>query len=530
MPDNEVFVKTENISEKNQAEKLRERLETQREKRRLTAKLQNVKKLADSDSEDEGAAEWYKRTKYSEKSKKNRNDDRSKKKINENDRNISKKQYTSKNLDGLSIGHKIDSFQEGHQLILTLKDKDVLGDEGDVLENISLVDKEKADKNVKNKSKRPEYRPYDDEEFEEYETNIKDKKPSLLSKYDEEIDGPIYETFRIGTTIERKKTNLAESSAAEACSEWADLKIASEYYTPEEMIKFKKPSKKCNLRSKMKKEIKSSSKLVESAIEEPKPKRSRRNEDSKNKIKTKVILDIDNNDIDEDDDYLMGPNEDLSNIVIDDEAQNELQSVLHKARKIKLKEKLIDPMANIAHIIKKNDSMDVDELNGEQKNDLGNLLEDRIVLNATAEFCRNLGEINLKKRLDQTTKMIDENEDDDEDEKKDVEMELDGDRDHHINHSDEEDVDDGKKFSNNWNEVDLKQEYDSDSNDRTEPRSSAKNQPILEEEPDVRVGVAGALKLAMTKGYLDKESNKSIGAARSASSITVKSYTIEEKF
>lgn len=53
--------------------------------------------------------------------------------------------------------------------------------------------------------------------------------------------------------------------------------------------------------------------------------------------------------------------------------------------------------------------------------------------------------------------------------------------------------------------------------------------PILEEEPDVSVGVAGALQLAMKKGYLDKDEKKLVSAGR-GSLLQAQSYTIEEKF
>lgn len=40
----------------------------------------------------------------------------------------------------------------------------VLDEEGDTLVNVNMVDREKADKNVELKKKKPEYKPYDEEE------------------------------------------------------------------------------------------------------------------------------------------------------------------------------------------------------------------------------------------------------------------------------------------------------------------------------------------------------------------------------
>ena len=53
----EVFVKTENINEKKEAEKLKEKFLVQREKRYITEKLKNVKSLIDSD-DDEDVSDW----------------------------------------------------------------------------------------------------------------------------------------------------------------------------------------------------------------------------------------------------------------------------------------------------------------------------------------------------------------------------------------------------------------------------------------------------------------------------------------
>lgn len=43
-------------------------------------------------------------------------------------------------------------------------DVGVLDEEDDVLVNVGMVDKEKADKNVELKKKKPDYKPYDEEE------------------------------------------------------------------------------------------------------------------------------------------------------------------------------------------------------------------------------------------------------------------------------------------------------------------------------------------------------------------------------
>lgn len=60
-----------------------------------------------------------------------------------------------------------------------------------------------------------------------------------------------------------------------------------------------------------------------------------------------------------------------------------------------------------------------------------------------------------------------------------------------------------------WNEV----EIDETPVDITRP-ADAEESTILEQEPDVATGIAGALKVAMNKGYLDKEQLKRGGPSK----------------
>ena len=41
-------------------------------------------------------------------------------------------------------------------------------DDEDVLINVNIIDDERAEKNVDNKKKKPDYKPYDEPEFDEY--------------------------------------------------------------------------------------------------------------------------------------------------------------------------------------------------------------------------------------------------------------------------------------------------------------------------------------------------------------------------
>jgi len=79
--------------------------------------------------------------------------------------------------------------------------------------------------------------------------------------------------------------------------------------------------------------------------------------------------------------------------------------------------------------------------------------------------------------------------------------------------------DESKEYTGGWNEVGI---------DEKPVEVKTEDVPILEEEPDVSVGLAGALKLAMKKGYLEKESKKMASAPRH-SQLEAANYTIEDK-
>lgn len=52
--------------------------------------------------------------------------------------------------------------------------------------------------------------------------------------------------------------------------------------------------------------------------------------------------------------------------------------------------------------------------------------------------------------------------------------------------------------------------------------------PILDAEPDLAMGVAGALRLAVSKGYLEKETSNRPSASRFAH-LQAQNYSIDDK-
>jgi U4/U6.U5 tri-snRNP-associated protein 1 len=170
-------------------------------------------------------------------------------------------EYTAKDLAGVKVGHELDTFQEGEEQVLTLKDTtiDENEEEGDELENLDLREREKLDVKLELKKKKPVYNPNDIDETGE---------KSILAHYDEEIDGRKGKVFTLdgmGSTKEARSEGLTtqkpkpkvfsldilSKSANKALScisastdaRLEDDEIKSDYLDLSE-IKVKKPKKK----------------------------------------------------------------------------------------------------------------------------------------------------------------------------------------------------------------------------------------------------------------------------------------------
>ncbi|KAH8027600.1 hypothetical protein HPB51_007150 [Rhipicephalus microplus] len=60
-------------------------------------------------------------------------------------------------------------------------------------------------------------------------------------------------------------------------------------------------------------------------------------------------------------------------------------------------------------------------------------------------------------------------------------------------------------------------------------RKDREKEPILEEEPDLSIGISGALRLAVKKGYIET-GEKVVVESKKHSELHAQSFTIEEKF
>ena len=153
--------------------------------------------------------------------------------------------------------HDTNLFQEGKEVILTLKDRSILQGSGadldvdndedaDGLINVNIADDERFKKNVENKKQKPGYSAY--EEFDE-EGLFKEK--SILDKYNEELNGEVKKSFRLGdsgtydASDEKFLQRLEDEHKAKAIRIGAlnELKAETDYFTQTELEKFKKPKK-----------------------------------------------------------------------------------------------------------------------------------------------------------------------------------------------------------------------------------------------------------------------------------------------
>ncbi|KAI1295803.1 SART-1 protein [Xylaria venustula] len=151
-------------------------------------------------------------------------------------------QYTSKDLAGVKVRHEMDAFEDGDEQILTLADRDVLADddEGDELENITLLEREKLNEKLNLKKKKPVYDPH-----EINDTGVQ----NILSQYDEEISGKKVKRFTLdgqGNSVQ-STLPLGQQQAPQLQKISLDfldeVQPASDYLDVSE-IKVKKPKKK----------------------------------------------------------------------------------------------------------------------------------------------------------------------------------------------------------------------------------------------------------------------------------------------
>ncbi|KAM5138334.1 U4/U6.U5 tri-snRNP-associated protein 1 [Mantella aurantiaca] len=506
-----------------QQQELREKLAAAKEKRIQNQKLGKIKSLGEDELWLDDTAAWIERSRklQAEKDKAEKRE----KLLAEMDEEFGvsnlveeefgqKKNYASTDLQGLTVEHNVDSFTEGQTVILTLKDKGVLDkDDSDVLVNVNMVDREKANKNVELKKKRPDYKPYEEEESVDDMVMFRHK--SVLSKYDEEIEGEKKKSFRLeyGGAVdgswEKELQSIRETLHNQAQSlELPGLKIASEYYTPEEMVSFKKTKRRV-------KKIRKKEKTVEDILL---VKPDTRESDFGSRSRGRGRRRVEDSDDEEENmehrralpqsDDIRVESMDISDheetpespfFLEEDELEIELEKQLEKSRRLKQLQQQKDGAEKVNSMVKRLTSQKSQEEEDDDDK------KGSIVFNATSEFCRTLGEIPTYglagNREDQEDLMDFEKEDEE---------------------SDKERGDSDGEENVGWSMVNLDEE-------KNHQEFSAASTTILDEEPIVNRGLAAALHLCQNKGLLETTVQKVARVKAPNKSLPSAVYCIEDK-
>lgn len=200
-----------------------------------------------------------------------------------------------------------------------------------------------------------------------------------------------------------------------------------------------------------------------------------------------------------------------------EEEDDEYEKLLAKARKLKQKQNIIKkPLPVDVEKIKCEIKMEADQSDMEEmpEEEVFAGHENCITLNATAEFCRTLGDI--------PTYGMSGNREADSSEIRDYDTEHMVDEAPSVSKRAPEPSSQGT-----WNSLDpdeIIQPADLDQIVDEEMEEVA----ILDEEPDVGAGVANALRLALSKGYLEKEEKNRPSNSKMAH-LQAKNYSIEDK-
>ncbi|KAK9371787.1 SART-1 protein [Lipomyces chichibuensis] len=178
---------------------------------------------------------------------------RSKKKVKisipeDDDEQEEMKQYTAEDLKGLKVGHSLEDIMDGEDVILTLKDRNVLDEGEDELVSLALEEHAKAAENIENRKRKGRYTGFEDED-------ALGEKKGILSRYDEDDESNKKfftldsEVISVGDVSSEKQKKLdAMNPGKVKVSLEVDLPPIgiiqdSSDYMPAEQIKIKKPKK-----------------------------------------------------------------------------------------------------------------------------------------------------------------------------------------------------------------------------------------------------------------------------------------------
>lgn len=393
------------------------------------------------------------------------------------DNTFTQSSYNAQDLSGIKVAHDLSEFNEGSEVILTLKDRGILDEDedeqADELTNIQLEEKERLQKNLENKKKKPGYNPYDDEEF-----LLGGAKKSLLPQYEEDTKP---QGFVIGSggkvdVQKEQEKSVSEKIKAHTLS-YEKMQEIKDYYTQEEVnLSFKKPKKK-KKKDKLRKRVTDEEPVVAAA--EPQES-SNGSEEQLKATPTPPPKTIDAN----------------ANFVDDDELQQALSRTRRAANKQRQKlAKKMTPEDIARSIAEQRQQQDGAEENEEQ--------EGGLVLSEMSEFVNSLGNApvytpreSLRRHQRESSAAISEAS---------VESMQD------VQPSRIEEVPEDQPEPEMMEE-DVKSERD----ERTESKKVVEEAAPILEEPLVSKGLAATLSLLNQKGLVSKPSEEQIERDRVA--------------
>jgi len=516
----------ESLTEKKKAEKLRQKIEERRNKRDIEKKLKKVKGLGESDSDGDDTQKWIERSRKIEKKKARQRERelrrRDREEAEETQRVLEEekrqKAYQGNALQGMTVRHDLENFQEGRDVILTLADSRILEEESgeapvDTLVNVNMIDSEKAKKyidDVKKSKSKSDYNPMDkfNQDGDPFEMGGK----KLLKKYDEVLDEKHgQKSFQIGkdgaidTTMVDIRRQMREDMAKNAISLSSELKIGKDYYTEEEVKGFKKRKRKVKKTRGIK--------LMDDTLER---------RDFEQPIGTKDhgsrAFRRGDNDPKKGTDVEM--KEEVNEEKVEDKIKNDvvINSSLERTRRLlKSRTKVEagtaikqDPAAKLRDRLKKIKEMKEAKA-AEVKDENTTEFKSEIVLNDVDEFCRAVGQANAEKQIQAEKYKADQ--DAEEIAQRQIKAEKD------IDLEVEEEYKKLKAMRARgvagWNEI--KEEV------KEEPKG-------VEREPLAAGGLAGALKVAAQKGYIEKDLKRTVQVdQKHKERISAASYSIEDK-
>ncbi|KAH7678895.1 U4/U6.U5 tri-snRNP-associated protein 1 [Dioscorea alata] len=164
--------------------------------------------------------------------------------------------HSGKDLAGVKILHGLDKVMEGGAVVLTLKDQDILAggdlnEDVDMLENVEIGEQKRRDEAYKAAKKTTGIY------FDKFNDDTGTQRP-ILPQYDDPVEDEgvtLDESGRFAGEAEKKLEELRRRiEGGLTRKNYEDLtttgKSSSDFYSPEEMLQFKKPKKKKSLRKK----------------------------------------------------------------------------------------------------------------------------------------------------------------------------------------------------------------------------------------------------------------------------------------